>query len=163
MACTLLCLLIANSTFGPTYSEFWQTPLAGMSLEHWVNDALMAIFFLLIGLELERELYVGEDAFQFDTQVMLKSVWLYACTAAHVKHPGDYFVFEVGHNAIIIVRVHDRVAANRADLDALAVNIGETIVAGFRKHRQVRAGITLVASRCASAARCAPTSPAPPC
>jgi Na+:H+ antiporter, NhaA family len=32
----------------------------GLSLEHWVNDALMAIFFLLIGLELERELYVGE-------------------------------------------------------------------------------------------------------
>ncbi|MBA4307122.1 MAG: Rieske (2Fe-2S) protein [Sphingopyxis sp.] len=59
------------------------------------------------GHTLPRELYVGEDAFQFDTQVMLKSVWLYACTAAHVKHPGDYFVFEVGHNAIIIVRGRD--------------------------------------------------------
>lgn len=59
------------------------------------------------GHTLPRELYVGEDAFQFDTQVMLKSVWLYACTAAHVKNPGDYFVFEVGHNAIIIVRGRD--------------------------------------------------------
>lgn len=59
------------------------------------------------GHTLPRELYVGEEAFYFDTQVMLKSVWLYACTAAHVKNPGDYFVFEVGHNAIIIVRGRD--------------------------------------------------------
>ncbi|MFN0044894.1 MAG: aromatic ring-hydroxylating oxygenase subunit alpha [Sphingorhabdus sp.] len=59
------------------------------------------------GHTLPRELYVGEDAFQFDTQVMLKSVWLYACTAAHVKNPGDFFVFEIGHNAIIIVRGRD--------------------------------------------------------
>lgn len=60
MACTVLCLLIANSAFGPAYLDFWQLRVAGLSLEHWVNDALMAIFFLLIGLELERELYVGE-------------------------------------------------------------------------------------------------------
>jgi NhaA family Na+:H+ antiporter len=38
----------------------WHTLLGGLSLEHWINDALMAIFFLLIGLELERELYNGE-------------------------------------------------------------------------------------------------------
>jgi NhaA family Na+:H+ antiporter len=60
MACTVICLLIANSTWGPAYLQFWQLQVAGMSLEHWVNDALMALFFLLIGLELERELYVGE-------------------------------------------------------------------------------------------------------
>ena len=59
------------------------------------------------GHTLPRDLYVGEEAFQFDTQVMLKSVWLYACTAAHVKNPGDYFVFEVANNAIIIVRGRD--------------------------------------------------------
>ncbi len=60
MACTVICLLIANSPWGPTYLQFWHRQFAGMSLEHWVNDALMAVFFLLIGLELERELYVGE-------------------------------------------------------------------------------------------------------
>ena len=60
IGCTALSLTLANSQPGPQYLAFWQTQLAGMSLEHWVNDALMAVFFLLIGLELERELYVGE-------------------------------------------------------------------------------------------------------
>jgi Na+:H+ antiporter, NhaA family len=60
MVCTLASLAIANSASGTAYLAFWQTPVAGLSIEHWVNDALMAVFFLLIGLELERELYVGE-------------------------------------------------------------------------------------------------------
>ena len=58
--CTALSLVIANSTWGATYNDFWQISLAGMSIGHWVNDGLMAIFFLLIGLELEREVYKGE-------------------------------------------------------------------------------------------------------
>ena len=58
--CTAISLLIANSSNGADYLGFWQTHLGGLSIEHWTNDALMAIFFLLIGLELERELYVGE-------------------------------------------------------------------------------------------------------
>ncbi len=59
------------------------------------------------GHTLPRELYVSEEAFDFDTQVMLKSVWLYACTAAHVKNPGDYFVFEMASNSVIIIRGRD--------------------------------------------------------
>ena len=59
------------------------------------------------GHTLPRELYVSEEAFQFDAHVMLKSVWLYACTVAHVKQPGDYFVFELASNSIIIVRGRD--------------------------------------------------------
>jgi NhaA family Na+:H+ antiporter len=58
--CTVLSLSIANSSFGPAYLDFWHVSVAGLSLEHWANDALMAVFFLLVGLELERELYVGE-------------------------------------------------------------------------------------------------------
>ena len=38
----------------------WHSEVAGLSVEHWIDDALMAFFFLLIGLELEREPYVGE-------------------------------------------------------------------------------------------------------
>ncbi|MDQ9171607.1 Na+/H+ antiporter NhaA [Oxalobacteraceae bacterium R-40] len=58
--CTILSLGIANSPLGEDYLHFWHQNVAGLSIEHWVNDALMAIFFLLIGLELERELYSGE-------------------------------------------------------------------------------------------------------
>jgi NhaA family Na+:H+ antiporter len=58
--CTVVSLLLANSPAGMHYLEFWQTRVAGLSIELWINDALMAVFFLLIGLELERELYVGE-------------------------------------------------------------------------------------------------------
>jgi len=58
--CTLASLVIANSAWGEGYLAFWHQKVAGLSIEHWVNDALMAIFFLLIGLELERELYNGE-------------------------------------------------------------------------------------------------------
>ena len=58
--CTVLSLGLANSSFGPAYVSFWETPVGGLSVSHWINDALMAIFFLMIGLELERELYNGE-------------------------------------------------------------------------------------------------------
>ncbi|MBX9904721.1 MAG: Na+/H+ antiporter NhaA [Burkholderiales bacterium] len=58
--CTLVSLLLANSLIGTHYLQFWQTRIAGLSIGQWINDALMAVFFLLIGLELERELYVGE-------------------------------------------------------------------------------------------------------
>jgi len=59
---TLFSLLLANSALGPAYLGFWHSQIAGLSLEHWINDALMAVFFLLVGLELERELYNGELA-----------------------------------------------------------------------------------------------------
>ncbi len=58
--CTVASLLLANSALGGSYLGFWQSYVFGLSIEHWINDALMAIFFLLIGLELERELYSGE-------------------------------------------------------------------------------------------------------
>jgi len=58
--CTGVSLLLANSIVGANYLSIWHVYVGGLSIEHWVNDALMAIFFLLIGLELEREFYVGE-------------------------------------------------------------------------------------------------------
>ena len=58
--CTVISLLLTNSGFGESYQHFWHLQFAGHSIERWVNDGLMTIFFLLIGLELEREIYKGE-------------------------------------------------------------------------------------------------------
>ncbi|RZJ69607.1 Na+/H+ antiporter NhaA [Flavobacterium sp.] len=57
---TALSLFLANVSFGSDYIGFWETKMGEMSLSSWINDGLMAIFFLLIGLELKREIVVGE-------------------------------------------------------------------------------------------------------
>ncbi len=65
----LVALCAANSRFGPAWEAFWQTRLAlawgdgfalSLPLAAWVNDALMAVFFFAIGLEIKRELVAGE-------------------------------------------------------------------------------------------------------
>lgn len=60
LLCTLISLAISNSPFGDSYLHSWHIQFLGLSVEQWVNDGLMAVFFLFIGLELERELYSGE-------------------------------------------------------------------------------------------------------
>ena len=57
---TLFSLLLANSIFQTEYLQIWNVKIGNHSLIHWINDGLMTIFFLLIGLELEREVYIGE-------------------------------------------------------------------------------------------------------
>ena len=57
---TVLSLVLANSALQTDYINFWHFNLGGHSIVHWINDGLMTIFFLLIGLELEREIYHGE-------------------------------------------------------------------------------------------------------
>jgi len=60
IGCTIISLILTNSVFSSEYMNFWHTNFAGESIEYWINDGLMVIFFLLIGLELEREVYQGE-------------------------------------------------------------------------------------------------------
>jgi len=57
---TLFSVLMANSVFQSQYLGFWATQLGDHSIAQWIDDGLMTIFFLLIGLELEREIYEGE-------------------------------------------------------------------------------------------------------
>lgn len=60
IACTAVSLAIANSGLGQSYQHIWHAGLFSKPLEFWINDGLMTIFFLLVGLEIEREIYVGE-------------------------------------------------------------------------------------------------------
>ncbi|MCW9047027.1 MAG: Na+/H+ antiporter NhaA [Gammaproteobacteria bacterium] len=70
MAAAVLALIMANGPYAETYTHFMHTPLsleAGswslkMSLHHFINDGLMALFFFIVGLELKREILVGELA-----------------------------------------------------------------------------------------------------
>jgi NhaA family Na+:H+ antiporter len=59
---TILSLFLANSQIQTEYIAFWNTEIGHHSITHWINDGLMTIFFLMIGLELEREMYHGELA-----------------------------------------------------------------------------------------------------
>ena len=58
--CTIISLLLANSSISESYLNLWHLKFAGLSTENWINEGLMAIFFFLIGLELKREIFVGE-------------------------------------------------------------------------------------------------------
>jgi NhaA family Na+:H+ antiporter len=60
MASAALGLIAANSLLAESYAELLHTKVAGLSVLHWINDGLMALFFLLVGLEIKREILVGE-------------------------------------------------------------------------------------------------------
>ena len=68
IACTIVALIWANSPFADSYHHLWHTylsiDLGGLglkySIHHWINDGLMVVFFFVVGLEIKRELLVGE-------------------------------------------------------------------------------------------------------
>lgn len=68
MGTTVLTLIVANTELGPHLREFWEKSARvgigawnlELSLHQWINEGLMALFFLLVGLELKREILVGE-------------------------------------------------------------------------------------------------------
>lgn len=60
IVCTLISILLANSSIGQSYLAVWDFHLGTHSIAHWINDGLMAVFFLLVGLELIQEIYEGE-------------------------------------------------------------------------------------------------------
>ncbi|WP_181832698.1 Na+/H+ antiporter NhaA [Bosea caraganae] len=55
-------MIIANSPLSVVYFKVLELKIAGLSLLHWINDGLMAIFFLLVGLEIKREFIEGQLA-----------------------------------------------------------------------------------------------------
>ncbi|KQK32243.1 sodium:proton antiporter [Bosea thiooxidans] len=67
---TILAIALTNSPLGPAFEAFWHREAAlssgdarfGMSIQHWVNDGLLTVFFLVVGLEIKREFTVGHLA-----------------------------------------------------------------------------------------------------
>ena len=65
---TVAAVIVANSSYGQAYYDLWHMPLGinlgehniSMTLTYWIDDALMALFFLMVGLEIKREMLVGE-------------------------------------------------------------------------------------------------------
>lgn len=94
IGCTLISLIVTNTVFGSGYQHFWHSDFAGHPLEFWINDGLMAIFFLLIGLELEREIYIGELS-------DLKKAALpgFAALGGMIVPAGIYLAFNYGTDA----------------------------------------------------------------
>ena len=67
LACTIIAITWANSPWGELYQKLihvkigvsWGEAIFSLSLQHWVNDALMAVFFFVVGLEIKREILIG--------------------------------------------------------------------------------------------------------
>jgi NhaA family Na+:H+ antiporter len=91
IVCTVVSLILTNSPLGEKYLYFWHLGIFGLSVELWVNDGLMAIFFLLIGLELERELKTGELS-NFKTALLP----IFAAIGGIVFPAAIHFIFNRG-------------------------------------------------------------------
>ena len=92
--CTLVSLFLTNVVIGQSYQDFWHIQLGSQSLEYWINDGLMTIFFLLIGLELEREIYNGELSNIKDALLPL-----FAALGGMVVPAGIFLLFNYGTEA----------------------------------------------------------------
>ena len=96
IGCTLVALLWANSPWSHSYFELWHTNLAfgfaqatlSKDIHFWINDGLMAIFFLLVGLEIKREVLIGELA-----SLQKAALPLVAAVGGMLLPAGFYFLF----------------------------------------------------------------------
>ena len=87
----IVALVWANSPWSQGYEDFWHTKLGREDLGHWVNDLLMAVFFLVVGLEIKRELVVGELR-----SWRVASVPAVAAVGGMVIPAAFYLIFNVG-------------------------------------------------------------------
>ena len=153
LACTAVALLWANSPWADSYHHLWEVPVTvgtpgfglTMSLHHWVNDGLMAVFFFLVGLEIKREVLVGELATRRTATLpvaaalggMIVPALLYA--AVNVGGPGARgwgvpMATDIAFALGILALLGDRVPSGlRVFLAALAIadDLGAVLVIAF--------------------------------
>lgn len=140
---TVLALVWANTIWSDAYFEIRHMAVGGQSLEFWVNDVLMSIFFLLVGLEIRRELTIGElssprqAALPFVAAVggMVMPALLFAI----INPPGSTFaggwgiptVTDIAFSLAVISLLGDRVPLSlKVFLTALAIvdDVGAVLV-----------------------------------
>ncbi|MDO4225047.1 MAG: Na+/H+ antiporter NhaA [Bergeyella zoohelcum] len=92
IVCVIISLLIANSSFGSTYQGFLDSYIGAYSVSVWVNDGLMAIFFLLVGLEIKREIVEGELS-----SFKNASLPIFAAVGGMLVPAVIYFIFNYGN------------------------------------------------------------------
>ncbi len=91
MFCSAVSIVLANTFLGNSYIHFWHTDVFSKPLEFWVNDGLMTIFFLLVGLEIEREIYIGELS-----DIKKSSLPVFAALGGMVLPALIHFIFNQG-------------------------------------------------------------------
>lgn len=89
--CVLLSLLIANSSLGPGFQGILDTMVGPYSVSVWINDGLMAIFFLMVGLEIKREIVEGELS-----SFKNASLPVFAALGGMIVPAGIYMLFNYG-------------------------------------------------------------------
>ena len=102
LAATVAALIVANSPWADAWNEFWHTHVAfsfgewklDLSLQHWINDGLMVLFFFAIGLEVKYELVLGE--LRHVRQALLPII---AAVGGMVVPAGVYLALQYGQPA----------------------------------------------------------------
>lgn len=92
---TAASIWLANSSLQDEYISIWKYKMAGHSIAHWINDGLMTIFFLLIGLELEREINIGELS-----DIRNASLPIFGAIGGILVPAGFYLLFNYGSHTL---------------------------------------------------------------
>lgn len=91
IVCVIASLFVANSSLGEPFQNFLNSKLGAYSVAVWINDGLMAIFFLLVGLEIKREIVEGELS-----SVKSASLPIFAAVGGMLVPALIYFLFNKG-------------------------------------------------------------------
>lgn len=153
LACTAVALAWANSPWADTYGRFWEIPATvgipgvglTLSLHDWVNDGLMTVFFLLVGLEIKREILVGELSSRRSATLPVAAAFggmivpAALFTAVNIGGPGESgwgmpMATDIAFALGVLALLGDRVPSGlRVFLAALAIadDLGAVLVIAF--------------------------------
>ncbi|MHB1073968.1 MAG: Na+/H+ antiporter NhaA [Gemmatimonadaceae bacterium] len=168
LACAAVAMIWANSPWAESYHHLWETTIAvgpagaalSLSLHHWINDGLMVLFFFVVGLEIKRELLIGELASPRQAALpiaaalggMIAPALLY--TTLNVGGPGSHgwgvpmatdIAFALGVLALLGPRVPTGIKVFLAAL-AIVDDLGAVVVIALFYTAELKTGALLAAA-----------------